>query len=109
MKLEVPMLKEGATANRPTIMGTRHVVAAGHYLAAHAGFEILEAGGNAVDAGVAAGIAVGILQPDKVSFGGVAPTIVFDAKSRQIHNIDGLGVWPQAMTPDYFARHHGGK
>ena len=96
-------------ANRPTIMGTRHVVAAGHYLAAHAGFEILEAGGNAVDAGVAAGIAVGILQPDKVSFGGVAPTIVFEAKSRQIHNIDGLGVWPQAVTPDYFARHHGGK
>jgi len=96
-------------SNRPTIMGMRHVLAAGHYLAAHAGFEILEAGGNAVDAGVAAGIAVGILQPDKVSFGGVAPTIVFDAKSRQIHNIDGLGVWPQAMTPDYFARHHGGK
>ena len=34
-------------ANRPTIMGTRHVIAAGHYLAAHAGFKILEGGGNA--------------------------------------------------------------
>ena len=40
---------------RPPIMGTRHVVSAGHYLAAHAAFEILEAGGNAIDAGVAAG------------------------------------------------------
>ena len=44
------------TAKRMTIMGTRHVVAAGHYLAAHAAFEILEAGGNAIDAGVAAGL-----------------------------------------------------
>ena len=35
---------------RPTITGTRHAVAAGHYLAASAAFAILAAGGNAVDA-----------------------------------------------------------
>ena len=46
-------------SGRMTIMGTRHVISAGHYLAAHAGFEILQAGGNAIDAGVAAGIAIG--------------------------------------------------
>ncbi|HEY0337542.1 MAG TPA: gamma-glutamyltransferase family protein, partial [Burkholderiales bacterium] len=62
-----------ATSKRMTIMGTRHIVSAGHYLAAHAGFEILEAGGNAIDAGVAAGIAIDVLQTDKVNFGGVAP------------------------------------
>jgi gamma-glutamyltranspeptidase/glutathione hydrolase len=95
--------------NRPAIMGTRHVVAAGHYLAAHAGFEILEAGGNAIDAGVAAGIAIGVLQTDKVNFGGVAPILVYEAKTRKVHSIDGLGVWPQAVTPDYFQKNHGGK
>src|SRR6476620_11522110 len=62
-----------AAPRRMTIMGTRHVVSAGHYLAAHAGFEVLEAGGNAIDAGVAAGIAIDVLQTDKVNFGGVAP------------------------------------
>ncbi len=103
------MLKKAAPANRPTVMGTKHVIAAGHYLAAHAGFEVLEAGGNAVDAGVAAGIALGVLQTDKVNFGGVAPLIVYLAKKREIHCIDGLGVWPQAITPDYFQRRHGGK
>lgn len=39
-------------------MGTRHLIVAGHCLAAQAGFEELEAGGNAVDAGVAAGLDV---------------------------------------------------
>ncbi len=112
MKLEAPLVNKAATAatpHRPTVMGTKHVIAAGHYLAAHAGFGILEAGGNAVDAGVAAGIAVGVLQTDKVNFGGVAPLIVYLAKQRAIHCIDGLGVWPQAITPDYFQQHHGGK
>jgi gamma-glutamyltranspeptidase/glutathione hydrolase len=96
-------------SSRMTIMGTRHVISAGHYLAAHAGFQILEAGGNAIDAGVAAGIAIGVLQTDKVNFGGVAPQIVYTARNRKVHCIDGLGVWPKAVTPDYFMKRHGGK
>jgi len=96
-------------SGRTTIMGTRHLISAGHYLAAHAGFQILEAGGNAVDAGVAAGIAIGVLQTDKVNFGGVAPQIIYTARNRRVHCIDGLGVWPRAITPDYFLRRHGGK
>jgi len=96
-------------SSRMTIMGTRHVISAGHYLAAHAGFEILEAGGNAIDAGVAAGIAIEVLQTDKVNFGGVAPQIIYTARNKKVHCIDGLGVWPKAVTPDYFVRKHGGK
>ena len=97
------------STGRMTIMGTRHVISAGHYLAAHAGFQILEAGGNAIDAGVAAGIAIGVVQTDKVNFGGVAPQILYTARDRKVHCIDGLGVWPRAVTPDYFVRRHGGK
>ena len=96
-------------SKRMTIMGTRHVVSAGHYLAAHAGFEILEAGGNAIDAGVATGIAIDVLQTDKVNFGGVAPQIIYTAKDRKVNCIDGLGVWPKAITPEYFVKRHGGK
>lgn len=96
-------------SSRMTIMGTRHLVSAGHYLAAHAGFQILEAGGNAIDAGVAAGIAIGVLQTDKVNFGGVAPQIIYTARNKKVHCIDGLGVWPRAVTPDYFMKKHGGK
>ncbi len=96
-------------AHRPTIMGTRHMVAACHYLAAEAGFSILEAGGNAIDAGVAAGIALGVVQPEFVNFAGVAPIILYSAAERRVVTISGLGTWPSAVTCDFFQRNHGGK
>ncbi len=94
-------------AGRPTISGTRHAISAGHYLAAAAGFAILEAGGNAVDAGCAAGLALGVLQPDLVSVAGVAPILIRRADGT-VESIAGLGHWPAATPPDVFMREHGG-
>src|SRR6185312_4010612 len=98
-----------ATAHRPTIAVTRHAIAAGHYLAATAGFDILQAGGNAVDAGVAAGIALGVLQSDLVDVAGVAPIMIYLAEKREVVTIAGLGYWPKALDPELFMREHGGK
>jgi gamma-glutamyltranspeptidase/glutathione hydrolase len=92
---------------RPTVSGTRHAISAGHYLAATAGHAILEAGGNAVDAGCAAGLALGVLQPDLVSVAGVAPILIRLA-DRRMESIAGLGHWPRATPPDVFMREHGG-
>ena len=96
-------------AHRPTIAVTRHAISAGHYLAATAGFTILEAGGNAVDAGCAAGIALGVLQSDLVDVAGVAPIMIYHAESREVVTIAGLGTWPKALDPELFMREHGGK
>ncbi len=96
------------TPTRPTVAGPRHAVSAGHYLATAAGFAILEAGGNAIDAGCAAGIALGIVQPDLVGFGGVAPILIRRADGT-VETIAGLGHWPRAMPQDAFMREHGGK
>jgi gamma-glutamyltranspeptidase/glutathione hydrolase len=93
---------------RPVIMGTRHAVAAGHYLAAEAGFDVLNNGGNAIDAGVASGLAIGVLQSDIVNIAGVAPTILWIAEEQKTINIDGLGHWPRALPQDYFQREHDG-
>jgi gamma-glutamyltranspeptidase / glutathione hydrolase len=98
-----------ASAHRPTIAVTRHAIAAGHYLAATAGYDILQAGGNAIDAGVAAGIALGVVQSDLVNCAGVAPILIYDAETRQVVTIAGLGPWPRALDPDFFMREHGGK
>ena len=93
---------------RPTVMATRHAVAAGHYLATHAAFEVLEAGGNAVDAGVAAGLALGVLESELVSVAGVAPIMIYLADSREVITISGLGTWPKAASCAYFQDKHGG-
>jgi len=58
------------------VMGRRWMVSVGHPLAAQAAARILEAGGNAIDAGVAAGFMLGVVHPDMVSFAGVAPILV---------------------------------
>jgi gamma-glutamyltranspeptidase/glutathione hydrolase len=97
------------TAHRPAIAVTRHAIAAGHYLAATAGFDILQAGGNAVDAGVAAGIALGVTQSDLVNCAGVAPILIYLAEKREVVTIAGLGWWPKALDPELFMREHGGK
>src|SRR5215510_8889178 len=96
-------------AHRPTIMGTRHMMAACQYLAAEAGFKILEAGGNAIDAGVATGIALGVVQPEYVNFAGVAPIIIYSAADDRVFTIPGLGTWPKAIARDHFKKHHAGK
>lgn len=81
---------------RPTVIGKRYAVACGHYLAATAAVRVLERGGNAVDAGVTAAMALAILQPDIVSFSGVAPTLVYRKNDRTVHSLAGLGCWPQS-------------
>ena len=94
---------------RPAITGRHYVAAAGHYLATMAAVRILEIGGNAIDAGVAAGLCTNVLQPDMTNIGGVAPAILYHAESGGIHTISGLGTWPEAATPEYFRREHGGR
>lgn len=93
---------------RPTICGTRHAVSAGHYLAAAAGFSVLEGGGNAVDAACAAGIALGVLHPDIVSVAGVAPMVIRLADGT-VETIAGLGPWPASIPRDLFREKHGGR
>jgi gamma-glutamyltranspeptidase/glutathione hydrolase len=83
------------------------MVVSGHQLATLAGVRILEKGGNAIDAGVAAGICLGVLQSDMVSFAGVAPVMIYMATTNQLKTIDGLGPWPKAASVDYFVKNFG--
>lgn len=93
---------------QPMVTGHRHMVVAGHYLAAEAGQAMLEAGGNAIDAGVAAGIALGVLHSDQVQFSGVAPILIYSAEHDEVVSIAGLGPWPRATRLDMFVREHNG-
>jgi gamma-glutamyltranspeptidase/glutathione hydrolase len=89
-------------------MAQQHVVVSGHYYASLAGLQILEAGGNAIDAGVATGLAIDVLESQFVGFGGVAPIMVYLADRAQVQVINGVGPWPQAADIEHFHRAFGG-
>src|SRR5262250_2202373 len=91
------------------VMGRRWMIAAGHPLAAQAAARILAAGGNAVDAGVAAGFTLGVVHPDMVSFAGVAPILVHLARTRETFEVSGVGPYPRRATADFFRDRCGGE
>jgi len=95
-------------AHRPTLAGRRYAVSAGHYLAAQTAFAILGAEGNAVDAGVAAGLVLGVVQSELVNIAGVAPIIIYLAATDEVVTIPGLGHWPMALDPQRFVREYQG-
>jgi len=88
----------GPKGGRPTIMGTRGVVSAGHYLAAEAGLSILRRGGNAMDAGAAAGLALTVLAPHQNGLAGEVPMVVYSAEEKSVWAISGHGIAPRAAT-----------
>jgi gamma-glutamyltranspeptidase/glutathione hydrolase len=113
MSLDSVSSQQGAPAHRPTstvqTIGTRWAVAAGHSLAAEAGARMLAAGGNAVDAGVAAGFTLGVVHPDMVSVAGVAPILVHLARTGETWQVSGVGPYPRASSREYFMTRHGGQ
>jgi gamma-glutamyltranspeptidase/glutathione hydrolase len=90
-------------------MARRHVVVSGHYYASLAGLQVLEAGGNAIDAGVATGLAIDVLESEFVGFGGVAPVMLYLGERDETHVISGVGVWPHAADLELFHRNFGGR
>jgi gamma-glutamyltranspeptidase/glutathione hydrolase len=91
------------------VMGRRWMVAAGHPLAAQAAAKVLDAGGSAVDAGVAAGLCLGVVHPDMVSFAGVAPILVHLAKRGETYAVSGVGPWPRRASVEFFRERCGGE
>jgi gamma-glutamyltranspeptidase/glutathione hydrolase len=85
------------------------MVAAGHPLAAQAAARILQAGGNAIDAGVAAGFMLGVVHPDMVSFAGVAPILVHLGRTGETFEVSGVGPYPKRATADFFREKCGGQ
>ncbi len=89
---------------RPVYMGRRGLVASGHYLAARAGQRMFDRGGNAVDAVVASGFALNLLEPHNNGLGGEVPILVYSASQKKVFSISGQGFSGKAATPDYFRK-----
>jgi gamma-glutamyltranspeptidase/glutathione hydrolase len=88
---------------RPEIAGTFGVVATTHWLASSTGMAVLERGGNAFDAAVAAGFVLNVAEPHLNGPAGDAPIIIHDAREGRQHVICGQGVSPDAASCARFA------
>ena len=88
---------------RPEILGTRGIVAAGRHYSVSAGVRMLQQGGNAIDAGVASVLAASVVEISHFGFGGEAPVLIYDAKTREVIVINGQGPAPKAAAPELFA------
>ncbi|WP_395639317.1 gamma-glutamyltransferase family protein [Pseudolysinimonas sp.] len=98
-----------ADAMRPTIYGERWAIVGGHPLVSEVGAEILRRGGNAVDAGVAAGFASNVVQVEMCNLGGIAPILVREAGSREVQSIAGVGTWGARASLAEIVENHGGR
>jgi gamma-glutamyltranspeptidase / glutathione hydrolase len=92
----------GTFTTRPQLAGTFGMVASTHWLASAAGMAVLEKGGNAFDAAVAAGLVLQVVEPHLNGPGGEVPVIGFSAAARDVFVLDGQGPAPAAATLDAF-------
>src|SRR3954469_8666359 len=101
-----------AAHDRPTgpLHKTRSAVRARHGMAATsqplataAAIRILQDGGNAIDAAIAANAVLGVVEPMSCGLGGDLFAIVWDSKSRKLYGLNASGRAPYAATLDLFA------
>jgi len=86
----------------PRLMGTRGAVASNSNLSADAGVDVLKAGGNAIDAAVAACFVEGLVNPQMHAIGGECPLLVRLAGEARVIAVNGNMAAPARATPEAF-------
>ena len=87
---------------RPELHGTFGMVASTHWLASAAGMRLLEAGGNAFDAAVAAGLVLQVVEPHLNGPGGDLPIVLYSVERDEVLVVCGQGPAPADATIDRF-------
>ncbi len=86
----------------PRLMGTHGAVAANSNLSVNAGADVLKAGGNAIDAAVAASLVEGLVNPQMHTIGGECPILVRLAGESRVVAVNGNMAAPSRATPESF-------
>jgi gamma-glutamyltranspeptidase len=89
-------------SEQPTL-ATRGMVATAHYLATQAGIQMLQRGGNAIDAAIAANAAMTVVYPSTCSAGGDVFMLIWEARTQKLHALNGSGRAPGNLTPGLLA------
>jgi gamma-glutamyltranspeptidase len=90
------------STHRPLVMGTDWMITADHPLAAQAGAAVLESGGNAVDAAVAANLVMTVVRPHMCGLGGDLFALIYMAGEKKIDALDASGRAPYAANLEFY-------
>src|SRR6202166_2470022 len=82
------------------------IVATSQTLASAAGAHILEMGGNAIDAAIAANAVLGLFEPMSDGIGGDLFAIVYEAKTGKLYGVNASGWAPTGLTIEALERQH---
>src|SRR5438094_4209313 len=96
-----PVAKPVVVAGRSKIATKYGIVAASQPLAAQAGVQILEHGGNAVDAAIAANAVMGLVEPHYNGIGGDLFAIYYEARTGKLYGLNAGGWAPAGLTPEF--------
>ena len=94
----------GREQARSMVMTKFGIVSTSQTLASQAGARILEEGGNAIDAAIAANSVLGVVEPAMNGMGGDLFAIVYDAKTKKLYGLNASGWTPAALTMDLLGK-----
>jgi gamma-glutamyltranspeptidase/glutathione hydrolase len=89
-------------ATRSEVIAKHGMAATSQPLATQVALDILKAGGNAIDAAIAANATLGLMEPTGNGIGGDIFAIIWDAKTQKLYGLNGSGRSPKSLTLDYF-------
>ena len=88
--------------SRSAVIARHGMAATSQPLASVAAIQILQQGGNAVDAAIAANAVLGVVEPMSCGIGGDLFAIVWDARTQSLHGLNASGRSPRAATREFF-------
>jgi gamma-glutamyltranspeptidase/glutathione hydrolase len=99
---QTPTPQPNVPAVGRSIVSTRYgIVAASQPLAARAGVQVLERGGNAIDAAIATNAVMGLVEPHNNGIGGDLFAIYYEAKTGKLYGLNSGGWAPSGLTPAF--------
>lgn len=93
-------------ATRSEVIAQNGMACTSQPLATQVALDILKAGGNAIDAAIAANAVLGLVEPTGNGMGGDIFAIVWDAKTKKLYGLNGSGRSPYDLTLDYFKKNN---